>query len=140
MIWARTTLITVLALALTASAATNSTNWPKKSDIPRFTPDLLASNTLEAAREFSSRSGTNRFEEAEILDRDLAPGISLTKELDPKWLMTEDDVENLLGRPDGRKHGQWLRYNIGKRDGKSHALLFDFKNGYLHSIYESATE
>ena len=130
----------LMAIMMISNAATNSVPWPKRSDIPRFTSALLLPRTLQAAREFSERRGTNRFEQAALLDKELAPGLSLTEELDPKWLMTEDDVEKLLGKADGRKAGQWLRYNIGNRDGKAHALLFDFKNGYLHSIFGAATE
>ena len=118
---------------------TNSVVWPKKAGIPRFKPDMLESNVLQAAYRFRNANGTNRYDDAEIIDRELAPGISLTEELDPKWLMTEEDVMALLGKPDGRKPGVWIRYTIGSTRGEASALLFDFKNGYLHSIYGTRT-
>ena len=118
---------------------TNSIAWPKRTDIPKFRTDMLTSNVYEAACRFRSTIGTNRYEDAQILDRELAPGISLTEELDPKWLMTEEDVVTLLGKPDGRKTGASLRYNIGSSHGVASALFFVFKNGYLHSIYEART-
>ena len=126
-------------IALTALCDTNSVAWPRHTGIPHFKPDMLESNVLQAAYRFRNASGTNRYDDAQILDRELAPGISLTEELDPKWLMTEDDVITLLGKPDGRKPGESIRYNIGTNRRGASALLFVFKNGYLHSIYEART-
>ncbi len=136
----KTTLFSILAscvFVVSAWSETNAIAWPKKADIPKFSTSMLASNVYEAACRFRNANGTNRYEDAQILDHELAPGISLTEELDPKWLMTEDDVISLLGKPDGRKPAAWLRYNIGSTRGLATALLLVFKNGYLHSIYET---
>lgn len=134
-------LLTLMAIVITSHADTNSVPWPRSSDIPRFTPALLSPRVLRAAREFSERSGTNRFEQAALLDKELALGLSLAEDLDPKWLMTENDVVKLLGKADVHKAGQLLSYHVGNHNGKTHALLFFvFTNGYLHSVFKATTE
>jgi hypothetical protein len=122
-------------VSLDTQGETNEAVWPKRTDIPRFSPDMLSTTALAAAHSFSAKRGTNRIDEAWILDHALAPAASMTEETDPKWLMNENDVVQLLGEPDVRKANMALTYHIGHRERRGWSMFIKLKNGFVHSIF-----
>jgi len=137
-----TLLLLTMAMPLDIFAMTNVLDWPPNTAIPQFKMSMLSTSEVTAIESFKSRRGMNRFEDADAVRRALGVGLIATEEgciieALPRFLMTEEAVIELLGPEDGRKAGQWIRYNIGSRDGKAWSILLDFKNGYLRRVLEA---